>query len=377
MSETPSRRSFLKTASTTGVLLASTRKAQAKRKIYTRKSPSSVEMIEVGVITCGEYSHADSAWGIPMNPPLGEELGIVWPRLTGMVMTMIWDPDPELAEAFAKKYDIKAVKNYYDMVDKVDAVMISDFYSAGWFPQLSKPYLEASMPVMIDRPLALSLREAKEVLDRSKKYNAPLMVPSSDEMMHETVRLRYNLKKKLDEGAVITGAMALETTNEYPAHAIHGIYKLHTVLQPKVVAVSLQADKWWEFKSAFFTMRCSHENNRDYYAGMNLTSERDTFGWLVVSTNMGRVADYDDVPGDVFSLYKNLFLPPCLEFARMIETGEMPQTHEYILEKTITFLTGFYSHCEKNGLMVNCADLPGDWRAPEIRSDRISDDIFK
>ena len=377
MPETPSRRSFLKMASTSGALLVSIPEAHAKRKKFTRKSPSSVELIEVGVITCGEYSHADPGWGIPMNPPLGEERGVVWPRLTGMVMTMVWDPDPELAEAFAKKYGVKVVKNYYDMVDKVDAVMISDFYSTGWFPQLSKPYLEAGMPVMIDRPLALSLNEAKEVLDLSKKHNAPLMVPSSDEMMHETVRLRYKLKKMLDEGAVITGAMALETTNEYPAHGIHGIYKLHTVLQPKVVSVSLQADKWWGFKSAFFTMKCMQENDRYYYAGMNLTNERDTFGWLTVSTNKGRVADYDDVPGDVFSLYKHLFLPTCLEFARMIETGKMPQTHEYILDKTITFLTGFYSHREKNGLMVNCADLPADWRAPEIRPDRMSDDIFK
>lgn len=377
MSGYKSRRKFFKTAAASSALLASAPKAHAKRKKYLRKSPASTDLMEIGVITCGKYSHADPAWGIPMNPPLGEEQGVIWPRTTGMVMTMIWDPDPELAGNFAKKYDVKVVKNYYDMVDRVDAVMISDFYCARWFPRLAKPYLEAGMSVLIDRPLALSLREAKETLELSKKHNAPLMVPSSDEMMYETVRLRYKLKKLLDNGAHITGAMALETCNEYPAHGLHAIYKLHTLLKPKVIAAGLLADKWWGFRSAFMTWRCQQENKPDYYVGINMTNERDTFGWAVISTNQGRVADYDDVPGDIFALYKNLFIPPCYEFAKMIETGKMPQTHEYILGKTITVLTGFYSHCEKDGHMVKCADLPEDWLAPEIRPDRISGEIFK
>ena len=50
---------------------------------------------------------------------------------------------------------------------------------------------------------------------------------------------------------------------------------------------------------------------------------------------------------------------------------------EFIMEKTTAFLTGFYSHCEKNGNMVNCADLPEDWRAPELKPNHIPEDVFK
>jgi hypothetical protein len=378
MSNKTPRRSFFKTAAAGSALLASSSTVSAKRKKYSRKSPSSTELIEIGVITCGVYSHADPAWGRPMNPPLGEEQGTIWPRTTGMVMTMVWDPDPKLAEEFAKKYDVKVVKNYYDMVDKVDAVMISDFFCARWFPQLAKPYLEAGMPVMIDRPLALSLKEARETLELSKKHNAPIIVPSSDEMMYETVRLSYKLNKLLENGATITGAMALEKCNEYPAHGLHGIYKLHRLLNPDVVEAGLLADKWWGFSSAFMTWRCAQEGKKpDYYVGINMANERDTFGWAVISTDQGRVADYDDVPGETFEIYKNLFIPPCLEFAKMIESGKMPQTHDYILKKTVTVLTGFYSHMEKNGEMVKCADFPEDWMAPEIRPDRMNGEIFR
>jgi len=65
------------------------------------------------------------------------------------------------------------------------------------------------------------------------------------------------------------------------------------------------------------------------------------------------------------------------EFAKIVETRTMTQSYEFIMNKTTTFLTGFYSHREKNGSMVNCADLPDDWRSPEVMEDRMPDKLFK
>ena len=378
MSEKKSRRSFFKTAAAGGVLLASPPKAHAKRRQYKRKSPASVELIEVGIITCAYYSHIEDIWGLFLNPPLEERRGTFWPRTTGMVMTYVWDPDREAAEKFAKKYDVKVAKNFYDMVNKVDAVILSDFYATGWWLQLSKPYLEAGMPTLINRPFAFSLREANEMIERSKKYNAPILVPSSDETMNETLKLRRKLERLLEEDAFITGAMATEPCGEYPAHGLHSIYNLYTVLNPKVIAASLQADTWWEFKTpAFMTWRCTQEEHPDYYVGIQMTRESYTFGWVMVSTSKDRIMENNDRPDDSYGLFKNAFVPTMLEFAKMVETGKMPQTHEFIMAKTTTFLTGFYSHCEKDGHMVQCADLPEDWRAPEVMPERIPDNIFE
>ncbi len=353
--------------------------AQAQRKKYRRTSPASVELIEVGIITCAYYSHIEDIWGLFLNPPLEPRRGTFWPRTTGMVMTMVWDPDTAAAEKFAQKYDVKVAKNYYDMVDKVDAVILSDFYGTGWWPQLSKPYLEAGMPTLINRPFALSLSEARDMIERSKKYNAPILVPSSDETIHENLLLRHNLRQHLDEGAHILGALATEPANEYPAHGIHSVYGIHTVLEPTVVAASLQADTWWEFTSpAFMTMRCSQQDHPDYYVGIQMAMEPYSFGSMMVTTSKGRLyQDHGITRGDAYPLFKNAFIPTMLEFAEMVETGTMPQTHEFIMEKTTTFLTGFYSHREKNGLLVNCADLPEDWRAPEVMPDRIPNEIFR
>ncbi|MFC1692839.1 Gfo/Idh/MocA family oxidoreductase [Candidatus Latescibacterota bacterium] len=379
MTESISRRSFFKAAVAGGVLLAAGSKAHAKRKPFKRKSPSSVEMMEVGIITCGYYSHIEDIWGRFLNPPLDEINGTFWPRQTGMVMTKVWDPDREAAEKFAKKYDVEVVKNYYDMVDKVDGVIMSDYYATGWWPRLSKPYLEAGMPSLINRPFALSVNEATEMINLSKNNNAPILVPSSDEMMFETIQARHRLDMKRKEGAQVTGAMAFEPCGEYPAHGVHSIYNLYTILEPNVVAAGLQADKWWEWgrKGGMMSWLCKGEGDSpDYYAAIRMGQEFDTNGWVLISTTKGRIFADNDHIGEVFTRYRNLFVPTCIEFQRMIETRKQPQSYEHIMAKTMTFLTGFYSHCEKNGALVNCNGVPMEWRAPEVMPDRIPDNIF-
>ncbi len=280
-----------------------------------------------------------------------------------------------------KGINVKSVKNYYDMVDKVDGVILSDFHSTGWWPQLSKPYLETGMPTLINRPFALSIKEAKEMIERSKKYNAPILVPSSDEMMLETMKAHYKLQKKLDEGAKILGAMGAEPCGDYPTHGIHSIYNLYTILEPNVIAAALHADKWWKWgaQGALMDWRVKGKNdNPDYYVNIRMSRAlKNTNGMVMILTDQGRIIVDNDHVGDMFTRYRNMFLPTCIEFQRMVETHKQPQSYEHILGETRTFLTGFYSHLEKNGCMVGCNDVPENWRTPEVMPDRIPNDIFK
>jgi hypothetical protein len=382
MAHSPSRRSFIAASALAGGAILGSNSAQAAvpRPKFKRKSPASVELMEIGIITCGYYSHIEDIWGIFLNPPLTEQNGTFWPRQTGMVMTMVWDADPKAAETFSKKYDVKIVKNYNDMVGKVDGVILSDYYATGWWPQLSKPYLEAGMPSLINRPFALSLREMKEMIARAKEHNAPILVPSSDETMLETMRARHRVQALLDKGGHVTGAMSFEPCGEYAAHGVHSIYNLYTILKPNVIAANLMADTWWEWGDRGGMMNWlvkGEGKNPDYYAGIRMSTEADTNGWVEISTNNGRVFENNDHEGDVFTRYRNMFVSTMIDFQKMVETGKQPQTFEHIAGKTTTFLTGFYSHREKKGEMVKCSDVPEEWRAPQVEPERIPNEIFK
>ena len=116
--------------------------------------------------------------------------------------------------------------------------------------------------------------------------------------------------------------------------------------------------------------------NPDYYVTIRMGMEFDTNGWFMISTTKGRIFSEHDRAGDRFTRQRNMFLTPILELARMVETGKMPQSHEQIMAKTITLLTGFYSQQEKNGNMVKCDEVPEDWRAPEVEPNRIPEEVF-
>ncbi len=104
MREHKSRRSFFKTVTVGGALLSTSKKAHAKRRRFKIKNPASVDMMEIGIVTCASSSHIKDIWGRIINPPTEKLQDVFWPRQTGIVMTMVWDPNLEEAEAFAKRY---------------------------------------------------------------------------------------------------------------------------------------------------------------------------------------------------------------------------------------------------------------------------------
>ena len=80
--------------------------------------------------------------------PTIEEYNLVQPEA---ITHMLRDSRPDVAAEFARRYECEAVRNYDDMVSKVDAMIYAGFYETKWWPQLTKPYLEASIPCHINR----------------------------------------------------------------------------------------------------------------------------------------------------------------------------------------------------------------------------------
>jgi predicted dehydrogenase len=378
MAEQKTRRSFLAAAAAGAGMTVAGQEAHAAGQTFQRKSPADARPIRVGVLTCENYSHISASWGLYMNPPLEDWKGGYWPRTTGLVMTHVWDPDPAAAKTFGERFDVEPVKRYDDMLGKVDAVIMSDLWATSLFPQMSRPYMEAGVPMIINRPFAFSMREARDMIDRAREYDCNVYCPSPYQSRPEVQRLRFNLEQQLAENATITGAFATQSTSEYHAHGVHGIYSLYAMLQPDVQAVSLQCPDWRRFRSANMTMRCAREGQDDYYATLLMGGQRSengsgTHGVREVFTNQGRLIEHlDRFSNETYTWHRHHTFSTIFEFAEMIETGKMPESYDHILAKTRTYLSGFYSHLERDGDWVTCADLPEDWRAPEVpEADRV------
>ena len=147
-------------------------------------------------------------------------------------------------------------------------------------------------------------------------------------------------------------------------HDIHGLWLILACIGPGVESVSADvagkdiyttSSTTWTFK---FKAR---GEDPPFFACLVNTSDIDSNGWIKVITNKGTyetslmyLENYDIRRYEYFNT-------PLIEFQKMVERWEMPQTYDHILDKTAVFLAGVKSHREHNGGKVRLDELEDDY----------------
>ena len=340
----------------------------AKKPTFRRKTPSSPELIEIGIIGCTPgLSHISEIYGPQINPISDQNTTFI--RATGMRMTMVWDADEKIAGNFARKYDVKPVKSFTDMIGRVDAVMLTDIATAPYFYELSKPYLEAGIPLFLNRPFAYSRHKLYRLLDLVKSTGTPIFYGDEFENVKETATVR---KMTAD----LEPLMAVDATNsmsDYASHGIHGINWILACIGGGVKRVSYQTPDWKVPNgSVILEYAPRAEGGKIFYAALQEIQGGLTSASIKV---YGRGKWYEENltwGANTWERYHHVFGPVILNFQRMIEEGRMVQSLENLRHRTEIFLAGFYSHLEKKGAPVALEDVPADWEAPSNLWDRPS-----
>ncbi len=388
MNADSTRRSFLGKVAAAGTASALT----AAPSIAAKRKTTTCELLNIGVVSVGDGSHLNyDIWSPMINPVPGKEW---YGRTTGMKITHCWDRDPEVADAYAKEFGCEAVKNYDDMVGKVDGMIFAGFFEVKWWPQLTRPYLEAGIPCHINRPFAYSMKAAREMIETAKKYNTPIQCTDEREFIKESITARGKVGQLLKEGKTILGANSDNSAGyEYPAHGVHGLYYLLAILGLDVAQVSLQADSWWNNVTTTSHKKMEYGLLTLQYNGIDIPGEgKQDKKFMVAQQQLTGYASnasiriyYDGGWWDIDNHWTyndramrmyTLFFPTILQMQRLFETRKMIWDYDYILKKTKIFLAGFKSHLEYNGGFVRVEDVPEDWEAPCPRPDWIDEGIF-
>ena len=88
---------------------------------------SNTEPFRVGFLNVASYSHMP-LWAPHINPRAGEKDT----PFTGMRITHCWDIEYEKAQEMAAPYGCEVVKNFDDMLGKVDGVISGGYYNHPW-----------------------------------------------------------------------------------------------------------------------------------------------------------------------------------------------------------------------------------------------------
>jgi len=103
--------------------------------------------------------------GFPVIPRYLEKQKYPADFIQNVKVTHIWTQDKELSENIAKASKIDYVVNdFVDLIGSVDAVLLARD-DAEHHLYFARPFLEAGIPIYIDKPLALSVNKAKEILN--------------------------------------------------------------------------------------------------------------------------------------------------------------------------------------------------------------------
>ncbi len=106
--------------------------------------------------------------GFPVIPRYLEKQQFPADAIVEAKVTHVWAQERSIATNIAKAALINiVVEHYTDMIGQVDAVLLARDDAATHF-DFAQPFLDAGIPIYIDKPLALSVREAKSLIVRQQ-----------------------------------------------------------------------------------------------------------------------------------------------------------------------------------------------------------------
>ena len=127
-------------------------------------SPGNGHPYSWSAIFNGYNPQAMEGCGFPVIPRYLEKQNLPQDGIGGAKVTHIWTQDPALSHKVAKASLIpNVVTHYTDLIGQVDAVLLARDDAENHL-QYASPFLQAGLPIYIDKPLALTLAHAKTLL---------------------------------------------------------------------------------------------------------------------------------------------------------------------------------------------------------------------
>jgi len=263
---------------------------------------------------CNGYNPEEmESCGFPVIPRYLEKHVFPDDQIADAHVTHIWAQDRAIAEHVSRASLIDNVVDRFDaMVGEVDAVLLARD-DAERHVEFALPFLEAGLPVYIDKPLALSEREAQVMLD-AQTYPGQLFSCSA---------LRYAAEFQLsDEDRAVLGRIRqifAMTPKDWDKYAVH-------IIEPALLQV---VDRGSVATSSAHRNGASRSLAVTFESGLELTATTlgDTSGPLGMRL-IGENGWKDMFFQDAFSAFKSAIE----EFLAGIRRRENRIAPEFMLE---------------------------------------------
>lgn len=173
--------------------------------------------------------------GFPVIPRYLEKHDYPTDFINNAEVTHVWTQDQDTSRHIALAANIKfIVDDFRDMIGKVDGVLLARD-DAEMHLHYSRPFLEAGIPIYIDKPLALTLDNAKQMIDL-QSYPGQLFSCSALRYAQELI-LSTSQVTSLGEVKYVIGCSP-KNWDKYSIHLIEPILRLFPEISTNVILTS-------------------------------------------------------------------------------------------------------------------------------------------
>lgn len=159
--------------------------------------------------------------------------------VAGWPGTSMHSPDrlPKFTEQM-REFGVTIVDEKEDLIDLCDGICV-EANDGSVHLQRVRPFLQAGMPCFVDKPFACSVSDAREIIELSDMYGAPVFSASPQRFVPQIVRAADD-----EEIGEILGAHTCTPAKEHPVnpglynYGIHGVEMLYALMGPGCESVS-------------------------------------------------------------------------------------------------------------------------------------------
>jgi len=155
--------------------------------------------------------------------------------IKGAKVTHVWCQNNDLSQSIAKASNIdNVVDDMTDMIGQVDAILLARDDSENHY-EMSKPFIEAGLPIFIDKPITTSLKELEKIWSL-EQYEGQIFTCSSILFAKEFSLSRKNLENEIGKIKFAEATIP----KSWEKYAVHIIEPLLNILGSSEVVESVK-----------------------------------------------------------------------------------------------------------------------------------------
>jgi len=346
-----------------------------------RAEVSGKDVLRVGLVGCGPYSHCVSYGNVILG------LGGRRKFQTTMDITHVWEDDysknyageiwtsgkarkmlaARSADYISGNSRARKVARPEEMTDEVDAAMIMDFDRSA---ELAEPFLRKGIPVFVNRPFAPTMSDGRRLLDLAAETGAAVFTGSLVPWVFETRKTRAAVDRD-----TLFAFHADGITASFSRYVPHALEYIHAIVGPGVKRVRLSG---WDGSGGYdpsilppilIELEYEPRGGGDVpLRGTLLMREHCPHDWWFRGYHRGGkvvegvVPGHSDVPVHVGDDHWRI--PFLLVMADVFRTNSSPETRGDILHKLAILLAAHKSAVE-GGRWVGTDEVE-DHRLPTV-----------